>query len=281
MNAFAQHFFEFVHSVKPGSRLRLAPTPSGFLHQGNAINFILNWLAARYQESPVKLFLRIDDLDNDRKRPEFVEDIYESLQWLALDWDDAPILQSAHIERYTKVLEALRAKELLFPCQKSRRDLEPFEKTYPLEFRNQALTLDTPAAAWRIKTPSDLSLQDFVVRRRDGIPAYQVASFSDDVYFGTTHIIRGEDLIDSTSAQQYLATVLSSSSFLKIDFLHHPLLLDAQGEKLSKSAGSTALKTMREAGAGPSAIYNRVGQWLGLQGDSAQELLHALREKLG
>ena len=117
--------------------------------------------------------------------------------------------------------------------------------------------------AWRIKTPANFPLPDFVVRRRDGIPAYQVASFSDDLHFGITHIVRGADLEDSTQAQQFLAEVLSIDNFLKINFLHHPLILGANGEKLSKSAGADSLKSMRESGLGPQQIFETAGRWLG------------------
>lgn len=297
MESFAAQFFAFVRSVKPESRLRLAPTPSGYLHQGNALNFILNWLAARVlvSGSPAssetatalsKIYLRVDDLDSDRKRPEYLEDIVDTLQWLQLDWDAlpssslSPLYQSDNLPRYFQVLEQLRARDLLFACRKSRRDLEPFGGQYPAEFRDQGLSLDDLDVAWRIKTPANFPLPDFVVRRRDGIPAYQVASFSDDVHYGITHIVRGADLEDSTQAQQYLAEVLSEDKFLKINFLHHPLILGANGEKLSKSAGADSLKSMRESGLGPQQIFETAGRWLGLEGRSSQELLVALQNRL-
>ncbi|MDO8368165.1 MAG: glutamate--tRNA ligase family protein [Saprospiraceae bacterium] len=286
MNSFSQQFFEFARSVHAESRLRLAPTPSGFLHIGNALNFILVWLAAKNcgrsaDERCAKVYLRIDDLDTDRNRPEYIQDIFDTLDWLKLNWDPAPpIYQSANLLRYSQILERLRAKGLLFACRKSRRDLEPFGHEYPLEFREQGLSLEDPEVAWRIKTPPDFPLPDFMVRRRDGIPAYQVASFADDIYFGITHIIRGADLKDSTAAQRFLAQVLSEDNFLKIKFLHHPLLLDVHGGKLSKSAGSTALKTMRDTGIGPEEIFQRVGNWLGLEGDSSLKLLKSMRQKI-
>lgn len=298
MESFAVQFFEFVRSVKPESRLRLAPTPSGYLHQGNALNFILNWLAARVlvSGSPAssetatalsKIYLRVDDLDSDRKRPEYLKDIVDTLHWLQLDWDAlptktslSPLYQSANLSRYFEVLEQLRARDLLFACRKSRRDLEAFGAQYPAEFRDQGLSLDDPDVAWRIKTPANFPLPDFVVRRRDGIPAYQVASFSDDLHYGITHIVRGADLEDSTQAQQFLAEVLSIDNFLKIKFLHHPLILGANGEKLSKSAGADSLKSMRESGLGPHQIFETAGRWLGLEGDSAQALLASLRNTL-
>ncbi|MBC7775839.1 MAG: hypothetical protein H7246_10435 [Phycisphaerae bacterium] len=323
MEVFSQRFFDFVRTVTFESKLRFAPTPSGFLHLGNALNFTLNWLAARYSSvlasngPAAKIYLRIDDLDTERIRPEYLEDIFETLHWLKLDWDtdhnppprlalwrlnqspitNSPITnqpitnqpiyqihpayrQAGNLQHYFKILERLREQGVLFACQKSRRDLEPFNNVYPPEFREQGLSLDTPDVAWRIKTPPNFPLPDFIVRRRDGVPAYQVASFADDLHFGITHIVRGADLEDSTAAQCFLARLLSEDNFLKINFLHHPLVLGEAGEKLSKSAGSNSLKAMREAGVGPEKIFQTVGAWLGLEGDSATDLLTAMRKRL-
>ncbi len=316
MDPFSQQFFDFAQTVTKESRLRIAPTPSGFLHLGNALNFTLNWLAAKYCGGLVpsgfspKLYLRIDDLDSDRNRPEYVDDIFETLHWLKLDWDDDANLpavtspafalgafaspavspafalramagkQSNNIPHYLQILEQLRERGLLFACRKSRRDLEPNNNVYPPEFREQGLSLDARDVAWRIKTPPDFPLSDFIVRRRDGIPAYQVASFSDDLRYGITHIVRGADLEDSTAAQYFLAQSLSEDNFLKIKFLHHPLVLSDAGEKLSKSAGSASLKAMREAGKGPEKVFQTIGKWLDFEGDSAAELLNSMRERL-
>lgn len=288
MLPFAQHFFEFVRTVGPESKLRLAPTPSGYLHIGNALNFVLNWLAAHYggglvpDRSPATLFLRMDDLDSDRKRPEYVEDVFESLNWLGISWDGEPIFQSAQTRSalYAEVLRALRDRGLLFACRKSRRDLEPFAGQYPVEFRDQNCSLDADDVAWRIQTPAGFPLPDFVVRRRDGIPAYQVASFADDIEMGITHIVRGEDLQPSTTAQLFLAEALSAHAFRSINVLHHPLLLDTTGRKLSKSEDASSLKSLRMTGAGPETVYLAVGQWLGLDGDSAESLLASLRKKM-
>lgn len=298
MDSFASQYFEFVRSIQAESKLRFAPTPSGYLHQGNALNFVLNWLAARIlisgsaassgpATSFTRIYLRIDDLDNERNRTEYLEDILDTFDWLGLDWDgpysdtfQGLIYQTANWPRYRAVLDRLRDRNLLFACRKSRRDLEPFGGDYPNEFREQNLSLDDPDVAWRIKTPANFPLPDFVVRRRDGIPAYQIASYADDLHFGITHIVRGADLEDSTRAQQYLAEVLNEDKFLKINFLHHPLVLGASGEKLSKSAGADSLKAMREAGLGPQQIFETAGRWLGLEGRSSHELLVALRNRL-
>lgn len=284
---FSLDFQAFSRSVTPFSKLRLAPTPSGFLHIGNAVNFILNWLAAR-QCPGSRLLLRIDDLDADRKRPEFVQDIFDTLNWLELDWDEGPQhaqdfednwSQYRRMSMYEGLLAHLRAQEILFPCRKSRKDLTPFGGAYPVEFRDQGLSLDGPDVAWRIRTPQGFAMQDLVVRRRDGIPAYQIANVSDDVHFGITHIIRGEDLRASTEAQIFLAETLHIPAFLQIRFLFHPLLLDEAGQKLSKSAGVAALITHRQAGESPDFIFKQVASLLQLPASvsSADSLLQSFR----
>ena len=282
---FHDQFSAFLNSAGPGCRLRYAPTPSGYLHIGNALNFRLNWLVARRNGG--KILLRIDDMDAERKRPEYVADIFESLEWLGLDWDEGPGLspseavtsshrltmmvadfeknwsQHRRLPLYVKVLEKLYDTGLLFACRKSRRDLAPFGGHYPPEFREQNLSLDEPDVAWRIATPPGFPLPYFIVRRRDGLPAYQVASLADDLHFGITHVVRGADLEASTGAQRFLAECLGEQGFLNIQFLHHPLLTDASGEKLSKSAGAASLRAMREGGVGTEAVLQQVATMMG------------------
>ena len=287
---FGNQFAAFAATVAPDSRLRLAPTPSGYLHVGNALNFALNWLAARL--GGAGLLLRIDDLDAERKRPEYVQDIFDSLHWLGMDWDEGPRSaddfeknwsQHLRFPLYFNVLERLRKKGEVFACRKSRKDLAPYGNAYPPEFRDQGLSPDDPDVAWRLKTPPGLALRDFVIRRRDGMPAYQVASVADDLHFGITHIIRGADLADSTDAQRFLASCLNEDKFLKIKFIHHPLVTDEHGEKLSKSAGASSLKALREGGAGADGIFRQAAAMLGLPGeaDSAEALLRQARRFAG
>ncbi len=292
--AFAQAWWSFVRTIGPDSRLRLAPTPSGFLHIGNAVNFTLNWLGARLCPG-ARLLLRIDDIDVERRRPEYVQNIFDTLHWLQLDWDEGP-LSALELERewsqqkrlplYEAALQALREQQCLFACGKSRRQLRLFGGDYPDHFRNQACSLEDPDVAWRIRTPRPCPPEqlppDFIVRRRDGIPAYQLVSAVDDLHFKVTHVIRGSDLEPSTRAQQYLARCAGWSAFERIRFLHHPLLTDAAGNKLSKSAGARALFVQAPLAASPTAVFHVVAQWIGLtiQPSSASELLAAAREYL-
>lgn len=298
---FSDAFIRFAREAGPQCRLRFAPTPSGYLHVGNALNFCFNWLVARLNGG--KILLRIDDIDAERKRPEYVADVFESLEWLGLDYDEGPGImdgetsnlpihasvddfeknwsQHHRLPQYFKVLDQLRVSNLLFACGKSRRELAPFEGQYPPEFRRQHLDLDDPDVAWRIATPEGFPMPDFIVSRRDGLPAYQVASLCDDVLFQITHVIRGEDLMASTRAQQFLAECLGLSDFLRIQFSHHPLLTDATGAKLSKSAGADSLRAIREGGAGPEAVFRQAATLLELPAcESAAELLERLRVKM-
>jgi glutamyl-tRNA synthetase len=248
-----------ITDLKSTVKTRFAPTPSGYLHAGNAFNFLKNWLAAR-ENSAGKILLRIDDLDAERKRSEYVEDIFRTLDWLKFDWDDGPNSpddfeknwsQKTRISLYENLLNALKNRDLLFVCGKSRQELAAFGNFYPIKFRVQNLDFDAKNAAWRIKTPTDFLMQDFIIRRKDGVPAYQIASVADDIFFKITDIFRGADLENSSMAQLFLAEKLSLKAFLKINISHHPILKNELGEKLSKSAGANSLKMMRESGKKP------------------------------
>lgn len=302
----------------PEIKSRIAPTPSGYLHQGNGFSFVLTWLLVR--EAGGKLLLRIDDADTQRARPEYIDDIFQCLDWLGLDWDSGPagpddfrenFSQENRFTAYQHLLELLRGAGVLYACSCSRSEIKNryTEGIYQGFCRDRELPFTNAAHAWRIQVPREdvcfrelgvgrhcLSLAqtmgDFVVRRKGGWPAYQVASLADDLAWGTNLIVRGMDLLSSTAAQVYLAQCLEGQEgdtairqlalqFQQAQFLHHPLLLDSQGEKLSKSAGSTSLKSLREAGGTPLPVYARVAQHLNLPADAAASLnnmLQAFRE---
>ena len=253
---------------------RIAPTPSGYIHTGNIFSFYLTSKIA--QKFGGKLLLRIDDLDTDRSRLEFIADIFDSLEFFGIEYQDGPIhpkefyssYSQKHRENlYEELLLQLIEKELIYACTCSRKHYSYATKTKSrCECLDNKLPLDTPGACWRIFVPDntfihfhddfagdievDLSKQmgDFVVRRKEGMAAYQVSSLADDLFFGVNYIVRGTDLLHSTAAQLYLANVSGSQEFLDTRFLHHPLIEDDEGKKLSKSAGSTAIKSMRQEG---------------------------------
>lgn len=262
-------------------RTRIAPTPSGFLHAGNAFNFLVTDRLAKALGA--KVLLRIDDLDAERVRPEYVEDIFHSLDWLGIKPDEGPSgpedfarnwSQQHRIERYKEFAEGLRKQGALYACSCSRTELEEMTRTgavHHCRVRDpEALEPGTP---WRLRIPEhcpvevpgfdggsttvDLApmMQDPVILQREsGRPSYQVASLCDDVDRGITFIVRGEDLLPSTACQLLLARLLGEVAFARVLFHHHPLALGADGQKLSKSAGATSLMALRENGGSPRSL---------------------------
>jgi glutamyl-tRNA synthetase len=275
-------------------RSRIAPTPSGYLHIGNALNFVLIWLWVRRVGGTLRL--RIDDRDTPRSRPEHIDDIFRSLEWMGIDWDEGPqtpdeeehiYSQALRTERYDDLLMRLIATGQVFPCECSRKDMH----TRACHCRERSLAIDHPDTALRIATPAvsihlhdvrgdrqvplDREMKDFIIRRRDGIPAYQLVSLADDIDHHINLIIRGDDLLGSSAAQLYLASLIGESGFQAAAFYHHPLLYDEKGSKLSKSSGSPSLRAMREGGMTREAFYIRMSCLLGLPDPctSIQQLL--------
>lgn len=270
---------------------RLAPTPSGFLHIGNAVNFILTWLLVRKQHGC--LWLRIDDLDAPRIRGEYLEDVFRTLDWLGLEVDKGPSGPEDHLRNYSQQLrqetyhkligQLTENQESVFACACSRKDIRQHadDGQYPGTCRKVDIPLDQEDTALRVLTPEGTaiswedqwlgnmevdifkSMRDFVIRRKDGIPAYQIASLSDDISMGVNAIVRGADLAESTAAQYFLSGLLGEISFREVDFYHHPLFMGRDGQKLSKSAGATSLKDMRESGVKPQVIFQKVAELLG------------------
>lgn len=262
------------------TRSRIAPTPSGYLHIGNALNFVLTY--AMVQRSGGSLRLRIDDIDAPRARLEYIEDIFETLHWMGIDWDAGPqtpeqhytsFSQSLRAPRYRQVIDALNATGQTYACTCSRRDLDH------CQCRTRCLPLNTPDTALRIVTPyapvqiddrqmgvQYISLRqhmpDFVIRRRDGIAAYQLASLIDDIDYGIDLVVRGADLLPSTAAQLFLASLIGEDGFGHTAFYHHALLTDANGSKLSKSAGSDSLRSMRRSAVSASEFYLSLSRML-------------------
>ena len=277
-------------------RSRIAPTPSGYLHMGNALNFIITWLAVRKQKGTLRL--RIDDIDNTRTRTEYLDDIFDALHWLELDWDEGPVNSTDHLKnysqpnrtaRYQQVIDQLIATGNVFACSCSRKTLE----LEPCTCYHKQLPLNQPDTALKLYTPEHLIIQvpdaqggtipvnlyeripDFVIRRREGIIAYQVASLADDIDYGINLIVRGNDLLESTAAQLYMAQLTGNTTFGQTVFYHHPLITGPDGSKLSKSAGSTSLKAWRESGKSSADFYQLLGRQLQLPEPchSAQNLL--------
>jgi glutamyl/glutaminyl-tRNA synthetase len=271
------------------TKTRIAPTPSGYLHLGNALSFALT--AALARKAGAKILLRIDDLDQQRVNLDYVQNIFDTLNFLNIPWDEGPRdvddykanwSQLHRMELYKDALDQLADQRDVFACKCSRAQLQG--NVYTGMCRNKSLPLDTPDTAWRlytdereltIKTLNDGpitirlpdEMKDFIVKKKDDFPAYQLASLLDDIHFGVDLVVRGEDLYPSTIAQHYLAGVLGKPDFKNITFHHHPLLVADGDKKLSKSAGATSIKYSREQGNTAEDVYLEIGKMLGSEKD--------------
>lgn len=282
-------------------RTRLAPTPSGLLHPGNGLSFIMTWAIARAMQGQV--VLRIDDLDKARTRKPYIEDIFRTLEWLGLDYDEGPAgvgdffahwSQHTRLDRYEDFLQQLMQKEQLFACTCSRKQIHTLspDGSYPGTCLARKLDFNAPQTAWRIRPPEPgqsvearqwceglkaFSLQEvdaFVVRQKNGFPAYQLASLADDEYFRINFIVRGADLWTSTLSQLYLAGLLGAACFQNATFWHHELVKGPDGEKLSKSKGAGSLHAWREAGESPAVLFRKASAMLELaeRAENSEEL---------
>jgi len=259
------------------NKTRIAPTPSGFLHVGNILSFSIT--AALARKHGAKILLRIDDLDRARVNREYLTDIFDTLRFLEIPWDEGPqnvddfeahFSQIHRMHLYNETLEQLAAEGFVFACTCSRKQLSEIGSC---NCSDKQLPLNTPDASWRLRTDNAGTLQvknydgtiiqiqlpaemeNFVVRKKDGFPAYQLTSLIDDLFYGVDLIVRGEDLWSSTLAQIQLATVLEKQVFNDAVFYHHPLLLEADGKKLSKSAGSTSIRYLRREGKSAGDVF--------------------------
>jgi glutamyl/glutaminyl-tRNA synthetase len=276
-------------------KTRIAPTPSGYLHLGNILSFALT--AALARRVGASILLRIDDLDRERVDREYVEDIFETLNFLGIPWDEGPRdvdeferewSQGHRLGMYREALRRLRQEGKVFACDCSRSKIvrKRQDGVYPGTCRNKELALDAAGYSWRVRTPAfagasadesageagvpvdmegglPVEMTDFVVRKRDGYPAYQLTSVVDDLYFGVDLVVRGEDLRASTAAQRWLAAELGQDEFRGIRFYHHPLLMGSNGTKLSKSAGATSVRYLRRQGYKPDEIFSMILRRLG------------------
>lgn len=273
---------------------RLAPTPSGLLHLGNAVNFILTWLLVR-RENGI-LHLRIDDLDGLRAKREFVEDIFSSLSWLGLDWDFGPsdpgdfyacFSQMDRMDFYRKSAEKLLCDGFAYVCTCSRKEIAAISDTglYPGICRKKGLSFEAGVSSIRLFVPeqtrisleeknflADEEFGDFVLWRKEDLAAYHLVSVLEDEAMGVNLVVRGEDLYPSSCAQIFLAEKLGLEQFPLSRFVHHGLVSMTTGEKLSKSKNSLSLSEMRKSGAAPSDIFRFVAKFLHMEDKKIQSL---------
>lgn len=262
-------------------KLRFAPSPTGYLHVGNARVALVNWLYARQHGGQV--LLRLDDTDTERNKAEYAEALEEDLRWLGLDWDEQ-FRQSDRLERYAAAAEKLKATGRLYPCLESEEELRfkreqrlrqgrpPVYDRAALKMTKEQLDraiangkrpywrfmLSARTVEWQdgvlgrraVKLPA---ISDPVLIRADGTPLYTFTSVVDDRDSGVTHIIRGEDHVTNTGVQIDLWEALGIHGG-RLNFAHLPLLTDADGGPLSKRLGSLALRQLRRDGVEPAAL---------------------------
>ena len=270
-------------------RVRLAPSPTGTLHIGTARTAVFNWLFARHQQG--SFLLRIEDTDKERSKPEYTQNILEGLQWLGIDWDEEPVIQSERVAQHRAAITTLLETGLAYRCYASEAELDAMREAQKAsnqapryDNRHRQLTPEQEAAfqaegrdaVIRFRIDDDAEIRwddlvrgpmrwrgadlggDMVVARRApadqiGDPLYNLVVVVDDAAMAISHVIRGEDHIANTAKQLLLYEALG----LPVPrFAHAPLILNAEGRKLSKRDGVTSINDFRGMGYTPDAIAN-------------------------
>ncbi len=264
---------------------RLAPSPTGDLHMGHVRTFAVAWLRARKADGT--LILRIEDLDPPREVPGSAERILEDLHWLGFDWDGPIVRQSERNETYLRALHSLEAAGRTFSCSCSRKeiaavasaphDAEELGPRYPGTCRSGAI--GDPPFAVRFASadesvqfddgfvgPVDGSewLDDFVLRRKDRLWAYQFAVVVDDAEARVSEVVRGDDLLSSTPRQ---IAIYRALGLQPPQFVHIPLVMGNDGKRLSKRHDSPTIRAIREHGQRPADVFRRLAPTLGIERD--------------
>jgi glutamyl-tRNA synthetase len=287
---------------------RLAPSPTGALHLGNARTFLANWLLAR--QRGWKIILRIEDLDGPRIKRGADREAIKDLKWLGIDWDEGPIYQSTRREAYSNAVKRLLAAGKAYPCICTRREVdraasaphaEDGAAVYPGTCRGKFESVEaahhasgrTPTIRFNVddeviefvdelrgRQRFEMSrLGDFVIEKADGTPAYQLAVVVDDADMGVTEIVRGNDLMDSTPRQIMLYRALGMSDRIP-RYYHLPLVVGPDDRRLAKRHGDTRLSHYREAGVPASRVLELLARWMNIDftgAKSASDLIGRYR----
>ena len=262
-------------------RVRMAPSPTGYLHVGTARAALFNWLYARHNDGTY--IVRIDDTDQERSTEEFEEEILTSFRWLGLDWDEGievggphgSYRQSDRLSRYGDVARKLVESGSAYYDNRSTEELESLRQRAQKEGKHPGHYIRRPDTQFddgviRLAVPQDehvifedlvrgeirfepRDIDDFVILRSNGTPTYHLASTVDDVDYEITHVARGEDLLPSTPKHILLTRAMGST---EPTYAHLPLLFGTDGKKLSKRHGETALADYRKRGYLPDAVFN-------------------------
>lgn len=274
---------------------RLAPSPTGALHLGNARTFLVNWALARC--NGWSIVLRIEDLDTPRNKPGADTDAIETLRWLGLDWDAGPFYQLADLDPYASAMQRLAQAGLVYPCDLTRSEIEAaasapqagpasHETRFPPSLRPPLAPLhfNRRDTNWRFAVPDRIvsftddfagpqshnpaaTIGDFVVWTARAQPAYQLAVVVDDSRQGVTHVVRGDDLLDSAARQILLYESLALGPHPA--YTHLPLVVGSDGRRLAKRHGDTRIARYRALGAPPERLIGWLAWSCGLR-DSAE-----------
>jgi glutamyl-tRNA synthetase len=281
---------------------RLAPSPTGLLHLGHAHTFLLAYWRARSQGG--RLLMRLEDLDGPRSEMRFADAALADLEWLGLDWDGPPLLQSTEVDRQNAAISELIGTGKAYPCVCSRGDIrgaqsaphaDAAEPRYPGTCRGrfssfeEAERVSGRAAGARLLVPAgSVSISDgvsgtsswdvardvgdFLIAKRDKAPAYQLAVVVDDAAQGVTEVLRGDDLLPSAARQWHVQNALGLAH---PSWFHVPLVTDEQGRRLAKREADLSLAELRASGTDPRAIVAWVANSAGItlpERASAREL---------
>ena len=282
---------------------RLAPSPTGLTHLGTARTALMAFLRTRSVSG--RLLMRIEDIDTPRVVAGSAETIVNDLKWLGIEWDGEPVFQSRRFALYERAIEQLRTAGHAYPCTCSRKEILAIasaphaddhnnagdnETRYPGTCRSRVSHDDGRTPSWRFRMPdrepgftdqlhgqqSGREASDFVIKRADGVFAYQLAVVVDDIEMGVTEVVRGDDLLSSTPRQIALYQALGAPV---PTFLHVPLMLGEDGVRLAKRHGAVSISQLRNEGHSPESIIGFLAFTLGLldriQPISARELVAA------
>ena len=272
---------------------RFAPSPSGYLHMGNLLSMLLAWLDCRALGG--ELLFRMEDLDPARSKPEYIAALAGDLRWLGLDWDrgwpDPDYAQSRRTALYEEAFRQLEAMDLVYPCWCSRAErLAAASAPHPGEAEadggcrcahlsraeREALLRSGRKPAWKLRCPDETirvtdghyglyaqnlarEAGDCIIRRADGVFAYQLAVSVDDMQMGVTRVVRGRDLLSSAPRQRWLIETLGGTA---PDYCHGPLISSGEGT-LSKRLGSLSTRQLRQE-TKPDALVGRLAHLCGL-----------------